>query len=313
MRIYVTGGLGYVGTELSDRLLKEGHEVTIFDTGWFGQYIVEQPKLTIVKGDIRNFSLPLEGFDVVIHLANIANDPGVELNQTLSWEVNVLATYQLLQKAISAGVKAFIYASSGSVYGVSELEKVDEETPLVPISAYNKTKMIAEQVILASSSKIKVFNVRPATICGYSRRMRLDLAVNLLTYQALSKGEISILGGKQFRPNIHIQDMIGIYLHFIENFNYLESGNYNAGFENLTIEEIAERIRSIIPANVNYRESNDNRSYRLDSSKLIKTGFNPQKDIADAVLELKEKYDSGLLCERDEWMTVAMMKKLGLG
>ena len=313
MRIFVTGGLGYVGTELSDRLLKEGHEVTIFDTGWFGQYILEQPKLKIVKGDIRNFFLPLEGFDVVIHLANIANDPGVELNQTLSWEVNVLATYQVLQKAISAGVKAFIYASSGSVYGVSELEKVDEETPLVPISAYNKTKMIAEQVILASSSKIKVFNVRPATICGYSRRMRLDLAVNLLTYQALSKGEISILGGKQFRPNIHIQDMIGVYLHFIENFNYLESGNYNAGFENLTIEEIAERIRSIIPANVNYRESNDNRSYRLDSSKLIKTGFNPQKGIADAVLELKEKYDSGLLFDRDEWMTVATMKKLGLG
>jgi nucleoside-diphosphate-sugar epimerase len=313
MRIFVTGGLGYVGTELSDRLLKEGHEVTIFDTGWFGQHIIEQSKLTIVRGDIRNFSLQLEGFDVVIHLANIANDPGVELNQTLSWEVNVLATYQLLQKAISAGVKAFIYASSGSVYGVSELEKVDEETPLVPISAYNKTKMIAEQVILASSSKIKVFNVRPATICGYSRRMRLDLAVNLLTYQALSKGEISILGGKQFRPNIHIQDMIGVYLHFIENFNYLESGNYNAGFENLTIEEIAERIRSIIPANVNYRESNDNRSYRLDSSKLIKTGFNPQKGIEDAVLELKEKYDSGLLFERDEWMTVATMKKLGLG
>lgn len=313
MRIFVTGGLGYVGTELSDRLLKEGHEVTIFDTGWFGQHIIEQSKLTIVRGDIRNFSLQLEGFDVVIHLANIANDPGVELNQTLSWEVNVLGTYQLLQKAISAGVKAFVYASSGSVYGVSELEKVNEETPLVPISAYNKTKMIAEQVILASSSKIKVFNVRPATICGYSHRMRLDLAVNLLTYQALSKGEISILGGKQFRPNIHIQDMIGVYLHFIENFNFLESGNYNAGFENLTIEEIAERIRSIIPANVNYMESNDNRSYRLDSSKLIKTGFNPKKGIADAVLELKEKYDSGLLFERDEWMTVAMMKKLGLG
>ena len=313
MRILVTGGLGYVGTELSHRLLKVGHEVAIFDTGWFGQYIVEQPNLTIVKGDIRNFSLSLEGFDAIIHLANIANDPGVELNQTLSWEVNVLATYQLLQKAILAGVKAFVYASSGSVYGVSELENVNEETSLVPISAYNKTKMIAEQVVLACASKIKVFNVRPATICGYSRRMRLDLAVNLLTYQALSKGEISILGGRQFRPNIHIQDMIGVYLHFIENFNYLESGNYNAGFENLTIEEIAERIRSIIPANVNYRESNDNRSYRLDSSKLIKTGFNPQKGIADAVNELKEKYGLGLLFERDEWMTVATMKKLGLG
>ena len=313
MKIFVTGGLGYVGTELSLSLLRSGHQITVFDAGWFGNHLPSATNLKVVIGDLRTMNFSLESYDAVIHLANIANDPGVELNQTLSWEVNVLATYQLLQKAISAGVKAFIYASSGSVYGVSELEKVDEETPLVPISAYNKTKMIAEQVILASSSKIKVFNVRPATICGYSRRMRLDLAVNLLTYQALSKGEISILGGKQFRPNIHIQDMIGVYLHFIENFNYLESGNYNAGFENLTIEEIAERIRSIIPANVNYRESNDNRSYRLDSSKLIKTGFNPQKGIADAVLELKEKYDSGLLFDRDEWMTVATMKKLGLG
>ena len=313
MKIFVTGGLGYVGTELSLSLLRSGHQITVFDSGWFGNHLPSATNLKVVIGDLRTMNFSLESYDAVIHLANIANDPGVELNQTLSWEVNVLATYQLLQKAISAGVKAFIYASSGSVYGVSELEKVDEETPLVPISAYNKTKMIAEQVILASSSKIKVFNVRPATICGYSRRMRLDLAVNLLTYQALSKGEISILGGKQFRPNIHIQDMIGVYLHFIENFNYLESGNYNAGFENLTIEEIAERIQSIIPANVNYRESNDNRSYRLDSSKLIKTGFNPQKGIADAVNELKEKYDLGLLFERDEWMTVATMKKLGLG
>jgi len=313
MRIFVTGGLGYVGTELSDKLLKEGHEITVFDAGWFGQYLPPHPRLTLVKGDIRDFSVSLEGYDVVIHLANIANDPGVELNQTLSWEVNVLATYQLLQKAISAGVRAFIYASSGSVYGVSELEKVDEETPLVPISAYNKTKMIAEQVILASSSRIKVFNVRPATICGFSRRMRLDLAVNLLTYQALSNGEISILGGKQYRPNIHLQDMIDVYLHFVQNFEHLQSGNYNAGFENLTIEEIAEIIRSIIPANVTYKESNDNRSYRLDSSKLIRSGFNPKKGISDAVLELKEKYDSGMLFERDEWLTVRMMKNLGLG
>lgn len=312
MRIFLTGGLGYVGSKLSLALVNCGHEVTVYDAGWFGNHLPNSSTLNIVNGDVRNIKESLEGFDVVIHLANIANDPGVELNQTLSWEVNVLATYQLIQKAISAGVQAFIYASSGSVYGISDLEKVDEETPLVPISAYNKTKMIAEQVLLASSSKIKVFNVRPATICGYSYRMRLDLAVNLLTFQALSKSEISIFGGQQFRPNIHIDDMVDVYLHFIENFGRLESGNYNAGFENLRIEEIAERIRLIIPSNVKHEESNDNRSYRLDSSKLIKSGFIPKKGISDAVIELKEKYDSGHLYERDEWLTVHMMKNLGL-
>lgn len=313
MKIFITGGLGYVGTELSLSLSHTGHQVTVYDIGWFGNHLPSAPNLEVIIGDLRTMNVSLDGYEAIIHLGNIANDPSVELNQTLSWEVNVLATYQLLQCAIGSGVKAFIYASSGSVYGISDLDKVDENSPLLPISTYNKTKIVAEQVLLSSKDKIKVFNVRPATICGFSRRMRLDLAVNLLTYQALSKGEISILGGKQFRPNIHLQDMIGVYVHFIDNFNYLESGNYNAGFENLTIEEIAGRIRSIIPANVNYKESNDNRSYRLDSSKLIKTGFNPQKGIEDAVLELKEKYDSGLLFERDEWMTVATMKKLGLG
>lgn len=313
MKIFITGGLGYVGTELSLSLSQSGHQVTVFDTGWFGNHLPSCPNLEVIIGDLRSLNVSLKGYDAVIHLANIANDPGVELNQSLSWEVNVLATYQLLQCAIGSGVKAFIYASSGSVYGISDLDKVDENTPLLPISTYNKTKIIAEQILLSSKDKIKVFNIRPATICGFSRRMRLDLAVNLLTFQALTKGEITILGGKQFRPNIHIDDMIGVYVHFIDNFNYLESGSYNAGFENLTIKEIADRICSVIPATMTYEKSNDNRSYRLDSSKLIKSGFNPKKGILHAVNELREKYNLGLLYEQDEWMTVVMMKKLGLG
>jgi len=313
MKIFVTGGLGYVGTELSLSLSQSGHLITVFDTGWFGNHLPSAPNLEIIIGDLRSMNVPLEGFDAVIHLANIANDPGVEINQTLSWEVNVLATYQLLQRAISSGVKAFIYASSGSVYGISDLDKVDENTPLVPISAYNKTKMVAEQVLLSSKENIKVFNIRPATICGFSRRMRLDLAVNLLTFQALTKGEITILGGKQFRPNIHIDDMVGVYRHFLRNYANLESGNYNAGFENLTIEDITERICDVVPAKKIFKESNDNRSYRLDSGKLLATGFSPEKGIDDAISELKVKFENNELIEKTEWFTVKTMKQLGLG
>ena len=313
MKIFITGGLGYVGTELSHSLSQSGHHITVFDTGWFGNHLPSAPNLEIIIGDLRSMNVSLEGFDAVIHLANIANDPGVELNQTLSWEVNVLATYQLLQRAISSGVKAFIYASSGSVYGISELDKVDENTPLVPISAYNKTKMIAEQVLLSSKEKIKVFNIRPATICGFSRRMRLDLAVNLLTFQALTKGEITILGGKQFRPNIHIDDMVSVYRHFLRNYANLESGNYNAGFENLTIEDITGRICDVVPAKKIFKESNDDRSYRLDSGKLLATGFSPEKGIDDAIRELKLKFENNELIEKTEWFTVKTMKQLGLG
>jgi nucleoside-diphosphate-sugar epimerase len=304
--------LGYIGSELTTKLLSFGHKVTILDTGWFGNHLANHPNLEVVNKDVRNFDESLKGTDLVIHLANIANDPGVDLNQTLSWEVNVLGSYKLLHRSIADGVKAFIYASSGSVYGISNLKSVNESTPLLPISAYNKTKMIAEQVLLAAASQIRIFSIRPATVCGFSPRMRLDLAVNLLTYQALSKGEITILGGKQFRPNIHIQDMVSVYIHFVNNFETLQTGIYNAGFENLTIEEIGRIICSIIPAKITFKESNDNRSYRLDSSKLLSTGFSPKKNISDAVIELKSKFDSGNLIEKDEWLTVETMKKLKL-
>lgn len=313
MKIFITGGLGYVGTELSLSLSQSGHQVTVFDTGWFGNHLPKNSNIEVIIGDIRSINVSLEGYDAVIHLANIANDPGVELNQTLSWEVNVLATYQLIQSAISSGVSAFIYASSGSVYGISDLDKVDESTPLLPISAYNKTKMVAEQVLLSFKDKIKVFNIRPATICGFSRRMRLDLAVNLLTFQALTQGEITILGGKQFRPNIHIDDMLRVYIHFLRNYTDLESGNYNAGFENLTIEDITERICDVVPAKKIYKESNDVRSYRLDSGKLLATGFLPEKGIEDAIHELKDKFDKNELIEKTEWFTLRTMKQLGLG
>lgn len=313
MRILVTGGCGYVGSSLVSALLNDGHEVVVIDTEWFGNSLPTSPQLQCISGDIRESGMyPTGYFDVVVHLANIANDPSVDLNPELSWEVNTLATLQLLNWAKKSGVKDFIYASSGSVYGLSDEPRVTEDLPLLPISTYNKTKMVAEQIVSNWRDEFRVVSLRPATICGYSARMRFDLAVNLLTYQALSNKHIKVLGGAQVRPNIHISDMVQVYRHFINNRD-IPSGAYNAGFENLTILEIAKRIADEVGAEIHVEASNDPRSYRLDSSKLMATGFKPQFTISDAIGELKSRFIAGTLENSIMNNTVARMVELGLG
>lgn len=201
MKILLTGICGYVGTSLAASLLEAGHEVVGFDIQWFGNYVRPHPRLTIIKGDIRDVeSIPWNGIESVLHLANVANDPCSELNSKLNWEVNTLASMLLIEKAISAGVRQFVFASSGSVYGVKDEPEVTEELSLVPISDYNKTKMISERVFLSYADRILVNIVRPATICGFSPRMRLDLSVNMLTMQALTHGKITVFGGRPDTP-----------------------------------------------------------------------------------------------------------------
>ena len=237
MKILVTGGCGYKGHVLIPKLLNEGHKVVAFDIQWFGNFLDQHPNLIIVKGDVRNIEeVPLDEIDCIIHLASIANDPCGDLNPKLTWEVSALATMQLADKAYRVGVKRFIYASSGSVYGVKEEEQVTEDLELCPISEYNKTKMVAERVLLSYQDKMVVQIVRPATVCGYSPRMRLDVSVNLLTMHALSTGKITVFGGTQVRPNIHIDDITDLYIHLIDNPEY--TGIYNAGFENISILNI---------------------------------------------------------------------------
>lgn len=310
--ILVTGGAGYTGTRLVERLLVTGRSVTVVDTAWFGNHLPEDPALRFVEADIRSVDdTVMDGVDAVVHLANIANDPAVELVPTLSWEVNVLGTKRLADMAIAAGVGQFVFASSGSVYGVSDLPRVTEEAPLVPISVYNKTKMIAERVLLSYSDALTVHLIRPATVCGWSPRMRLDVSVNMLTAQALLNGRITVFGGAQIRPNIHIEDLVGVYLHFLDN-PHLESGAYNAGFENLSIGSIAEDIRARTGCEVTVTESNDPRSYRQDSSKLLKVGFEPRRTVSDAIDELIELHARGGLTDRPEHHTVKWMQHLGL-
>ncbi len=312
MKILVTGGSGYKGSVLIPELLKDGHQVVSIDTNWFGDNLDDHPCLTKIKEDIRNIdAIPMDGIDSIIHLANIANDPAVELSPNLSWEVNVLASYQIVDKAWRNGVSQIIYASSGSVYGIKEELKVTEDLPLVPISVYNKTKMVAERVFLSFKEKIDIKCIRPATVCGFSPRMRLDVSVNMLTYQALKNGKITVFGGNQTRPNIHINDMVNVYKHFL-GVNDIPSGCYNAGFENISILEIAEEVSKVINTEIVVTKSNDPRSYRQDSTKLLKTGFRPKYSICDAIKEIKSKFEKGLIHGSDEKYTVKWMKKLGL-
>ena len=312
MKILVTGGCGYKGSVLIPLLLDQGHQVVSIDTQWFGNHLKDHTNLLNIKLDIREIELEhLDKTDVVIHLANIANDPAVELNPTLSWEVNVLATQQLIEKAKKNKVKQFIFASSGSVYGVKEEDKVTEDLDLVPISVYNKTKMVAERVLLSYKNDMQVHCIRPATVCGFSPRMRLDVSVNMFTYQALKNGKMTIFGGDQTRPNIHIKDIANVYLHFIKNPN-IESGCFNAGFENIRIIDIAKMVQAKIPSELIISESNDPRSYRQDSTKLLQTGFSPQFSVKDAIDEIAKIYYAGELLDSDNCFTVKWMKTLKL-
>jgi nucleoside-diphosphate-sugar epimerase len=313
MAVLVTGGLGYVGTRLTEALLaRTSHHVTVVDAGWFGSYLEPHPRLSIRLADIRSLDgLDLSPFDTVFHLAGIANDPSAELDPFRSWEVNVLATMRLADRAARQGVRQFIYPSSGAVYGVRAEPEITEDLDLMPISDYNKTKMVAERVILSYGDQFAVTIFRPATVCGFSPRMRLDLTVNLLTMQALTAKRMTVHGGTQVRPNIHIDDLVDLYLFAFER---RLAGVYNAAFENLTVLEIAQQVAALIPAEITVDASSvDPRSYRLCSDRLLATGFRPKKNVAAAVAELAAAYDSGRLVDLPNWHTVSWMKQHHLG
>jgi len=311
VNVLVTGGCGYVGTRLTQALLnRPDYRVTVLDTLWFGNFLAPDPRLTILEHDMRQIdAIDLSEFDTIFHLANIANDPAVELNPYASWDVNVLATMRLADRAARQGLKQLVFASSGSVYGVASEPRVTEETVLCPISEYNKTKMVAERVLLSYAGSMVTTIIRPATVCGPSPRMRLDLTVNLLTMQALTKGSMTVLGGSQVRPNIHIDDLVRVYLFALDR---RLAGVYNAGFENLSVLEIAQQIAARIPAEIQILPSNDPRSYRQCSDRLLATGFDTVKNVAAAIDELAALYAAGALRDDPSFHNVSWMKQHNL-
>ena len=308
MKILVTGGCGYKGSVLVPKLIERGHFVEVIDNQWFGNYRSPHHALRVYKQDIRD--LQNIGFpDAVVHLAGIANDPCGELDAKLTWEVNVYATMQIAELAVRSGVKQFIFASSASVYGLKDNKPVVETDSLAPVSDYNRTKQVAERVLLSYSDRMQIQIVRPATVCGYSPRMRLDTMVNMLTMQAVTKGRITAHCGEHganlMRPNIHIQDVTDLYVWMLEHPKV--TGVFNAGFENISAMETAEMIAKRVDAEIEITTVKDKRSYAVDSSKLLDAGFQPTWRVKDAINEIAE---SGLV-PKENMMNLAWMRQNG--
>ena len=305
--IIVTGGAGYVGSVLIPKLLNKGHRVKVIDLYIYGEDVLnsvkENPNLTEIKGDIRDRKLlerDIPGTDIIIHLACISNDPSFELNPQLGKSINYDAFIPLVDIAKKNNVKRFIYASSSSVYGIKEDNEVTEDLPLNPLTDYSRYKAECEEVLLnAASDNFIVTVIRPATVCGYSPRLRLDLTVNILTNHAINKGEISVFGGEQMRPNIHIEDMTDLYCYLLElPDEKIQKKIYNAGYENHKVKEIAKIVQSVIGNQVIIKTvpTNDNRSYHVSSEKIKKElGFVSKHTIDEAVSDLKKASETGLI------------------
>lgn len=311
MSVLVTGGAGYVGSVLVPRLLSEGYKVKVLDLYSYDSGMLEpvrdNPNLEQIKGDIRDQDLlaeSLPGIDAVIHLACISNDPSFELNPALSRSINYDAFGPLVRISKESGVKRFIYASTSSVYGVSDEPDITEDHPLVPLTDYNKYKGMCEPVLLEEQSQgFTTVVIRPATVCGYSPRQRFDLTVNILTNHAVNTGKITVFGGAQQRPNIHIEDMVDLYAQLLREDDCRIAGKvFNAGFQNHTVMEIAEIVRAVVLQKMPQREfleivttpSDDNRSYHISSEKIRRElDFTPKRTIQDAVNDLCQAFADG--------------------
>ena len=305
--ILITGGAGYVGTALTARLLAHGHNVLVYDAMFYGNDLAPHPRLKIVEGDIRDTAKladALWGVEKVIHLACISNDPSFELDEGLSQTINFDCFEPMVAAAKDRGVSRFIYASSSSVYGVSDAPDVTEDHPLLPLTLYSKFKGMCEEVLERyRSPDFVTVTIRPATVCGYSPHMRLDLSVNILTNHAVNLNKITVFGGSQKRPNLHIEDMIDAYEVFLDADPAIISGEiYNFGAQNLPIAEIAETARRIVQEEFPEKPTieivttptNDLRSYHVNSDKAFRhLGFRPKRGIEDAVRDLCAAFRAG--------------------
>ena len=323
-RIFVTGGAGYVGAVTIPLLLDQGYEVSLLDLMIYGEDALEDhPNLTKIKGDIRDKGVLTEhipGHDVVIHLACISNDPSFELNPDLGKSINLDAFRPLVELSKESGVKRFIYASSSSVYGVKAEKDVHEDMLLEPLTDYSKFKAECEKILLEyQDPNFTTVTIRPATVCGYSKRQRLDVVVNILTNLAYHNRKITVFGGNQLRPNINIKDMALAYLSLITAPKEKVEGQiFNAGDENYTVNELSDIVKNVIGEDVEIvvSDSDDNRSYHISSQKILDIiDFKPTHSIKEAVVDLKEAFERGLLLNpltNEKYFNIKRMQSLNL-
>ncbi len=305
-KIILIGGGGYVGSVLTEVLLKKNYLVTVYDLFIYGENVFKNHKnLKIIKGDIRNLKLlesSIKGNDILIHLACISNDPSFELDPKLGKSINYDSFFPLVKISKKNGVHRFVYASSSSVYGIKDKIDVNENDECNPITDYSKFKLECEKILLDNNSNDFTCSIiRPATVCGYSPRQRLDLVVNILTNLAYHKRKIKVFGGEQLRPNIHIQDMVNSYILLIESdIKKVSNEIFNVGFENLKVKEIAQMVKKVVGDDVTLETTptDDNRSYHISAKKIMShLNFKPSFTIEDGVLELVNKFKSKKLTD----------------
>jgi nucleoside-diphosphate-sugar epimerase len=306
-KVFVTGGGGYVGSKLVPLLLHNNFSVIVYDTFWYGLDVFfnyrNNKNLKLIQGDIRDITKltnALSNSTDLIHLACISNDPSYELNPKLGEDINFNAFKPLVDIAINQGVQRFIYASSSSVYGIKEEAQVTEKLDLNPLTDYSKFKAMCEPILLEKSSDNFVTTVvRPATVCGFAPRQRLDLSVNILTNHAINQRVIKVFGGEQFRPNLHIDDMCFAYLHILnQNEKFINGEIFNIGAENMTIRQISDLVAQVVgePLEIRIEDTPDNRSYRISSEYIKnKLNFTPKFGVKEAVQDLKIAFEQGLL------------------
>jgi len=321
--IFLIGGAGYVGSRLVPMLLSQDYKVSVYDLFIYGDTIDDHPNLKKIKGDMRDLNKvkkSILGSDTVIHLACISNDPSFDLNPELGKSINFDPFEELVNISKNEGIKNFIYASSSSVYGIKEEKDVDENFSLKPLTDYSKFKAMCEDILIKNnSSEFVATIIRPATVCGYSKRQRFDVVVNILTNLAYNKGEITVFGGDQLRPNINILDMCGAYLHVLNSKNELISGEiFNVGYDNLSVNKIANLVKDNLGKEVVIRNlpTDDNRSYHISSEKIKnKLGFINKYNIKDAILELKTAFENNLFensLENEFYFNIKRMKSIEL-
>ena len=322
--VLVTGGAGYVGAALVPKLLAAGHTVTVLDLYMYGDDVLDpHPRLRQVKGDLRDAAIvadAVKGCTAVIHLACISNDPSFELDPGLGKSINYDCFRPLVKASKAAGVKRFIYASSSSVYGIKEGVEVTEDLSLEPLTDYSKFKAMCEVELNEEREPgFVALTVRPATVCGYSRRQRLDVIVNILTNHAVNLGKITVTGGDQKRPNIHIDDMVDFYLNALQWEDALIDGNiYNVGTENHTVRRLADMVKEAAGPQVEVvvQPTNDPRSYHISSEKIRRElGFANKRTIEDAIHDLIAAFKAGKLPDSltaPRYYNIRVMQQIGL-